>query len=68
MGSTNRFAVGKAEGKRLLGRPRLTMEDQIKINQKVLYNGVGYILLAQNWHELQAFVKRVQKLQVLSEI
>jgi hypothetical protein len=65
MGNTNRFADGKAEGNRPLGRPRHILEDQVKINQIVLYNGVDYILLAQNMGELQAFVKGVQKLQVM---
>jgi thiamine monophosphate kinase len=64
MGNTNRFSVGKAEGKRPLGRPRYKLEDQIKINQNVGYSVVGYILLAQNRGELQVFLKRVRKLQV----
>jgi len=66
MGSTNRFAVGKAEGKRPLGKNlgRHKLKDKIKINQKVGYKVVGYILLAQRRDKLQAAVKRVQKLQV----
>jgi hypothetical protein len=64
MGSTNTFAVGKAKGKRPLGKPRHTLKDKIKINQKVVYKCVGYILLARNRGEMQAAVKRVQKLQV----
>jgi hypothetical protein len=48
MGNANRFAVGKAEGKRPLGRARYKLEDEIKINQKVRYKDTGYILLAQN--------------------
>lgn len=65
MGSTNRFAVGKTEGKRPLGRPRYKLEDQIKINQNVGYSIVSYILLAQNRGELQAVLKGVRKIQVL---
>jgi len=64
MGSTKSFAGGKAEGKRQLGRPGYKLEDQIKINQKVGYKAVGYILVAQNRGELQAIVKKVHKLQV----
>jgi hypothetical protein len=41
MGSTNRFAVGKAEGKRPLGRPGHKLEDKFKINLKVGYKVVG---------------------------
>jgi hypothetical protein len=40
------------------------LKDEIKINQKVGYKFVGYILLAQSRDKLQAAVKRVQKLQV----
>jgi len=64
MGSTNKSVVGKVEGKRPLGKPRHKLVDQIKINQKVGYKGVGYILLAQNRGELQAVVMGIQKLQV----
>lgn len=68
MGSANRFAVGKTEGKMPLGRLRHELKGKIKINQKVGYKRVGYILLAQNRGELQAVVKRVQEPQVLQEI
>jgi len=68
MRSTNRFAVGKIEEKRPLGRTRHKLKDKIKINEKVGYKVLGYILLAQKRGELQAVVKWVKKLQVPWEI
>jgi hypothetical protein len=40
--------VGKPEGKRPLGRPRLRWEDNIKMDlQEVRYGGMDWLQLAQ---------------------
>jgi hypothetical protein len=44
-----RFLVGKLEGKRPLGRPRLRWENNIKMDiKKVVCGAVDWIELAQN--------------------
>jgi len=44
-----RVLVGKPEGKRPLGRPKLRWEDNIKINLKeVGYGGMDWLELAQD--------------------
>jgi hypothetical protein len=44
-----RVLVGKPEGKRPLGRPRLRWEDNIKMDlQEVGYGGMDWIELAQD--------------------
>jgi len=44
-----RVLVGKPEGKRPLGRPRLRWEDDIKMNlEEVGWGGMDWIELAQN--------------------
>jgi len=48
-GGTYRVFVGKPKGKRLLGRPRLRREDNIKMDlQEVGWGGVDWIDLVQD--------------------
>jgi hypothetical protein len=43
--------VGKLEGKRALGRLRRRWKDNIKTNlQKLVYGGMDWIELAQDWN------------------
>ena len=57
--------VGKPEGKRPLGRPRLRWEDSIKIDfQEVGYGGKDWIELAQNRDRWRALVNAVMNLGV----
>ena len=45
----NRILVGKSEGKRPLGRPRLRWEDNIKMDlQEIARVGMDWINLAQD--------------------
>ena len=45
----NRVLVGKPEGRRSLGRPRLRLEDNIKMDhQEVGYGSVDWIKLAED--------------------
>jgi hypothetical protein len=45
-----RVLVGKSEGKRSLGRPRHTRENNIKMDlQERGGGGMGWIEVAQNW-------------------
>jgi hypothetical protein len=49
--------VGKPEGKRPLGTPRLRWDDNIKMDlQEVGCGGVDWIELAQGWDRWRAFV------------
>jgi hypothetical protein len=57
--------VGKPEGKRSLGRPRLRWEDNIKIDlQKVGCGAMNWIELAQDRDRWWAVVNAVMKIQV----
>jgi hypothetical protein len=57
--------VGKPEGKRPLGRPRLIWEDNIKMDlQEVGCGGVDWIELAQDRYRWRALVNAVRKLRV----
>jgi hypothetical protein len=50
----------KPEGRRILGRPRLRWEDNIKIDlQEVEYGGMDWIDLAQDRDRWQAVVNAV---------
>ena len=52
--------MGKSEGKRPLGRPRVGCEENIKMGlQEVGCGGMDWIDLAQNWDRRQALVKTV---------
>jgi hypothetical protein len=57
--------VGKAEGKRPLGRPRYRWVDNVKIDfGEIGWDGVDWIGLAQNSNRWRAFVNAVMILWV----
>jgi hypothetical protein len=57
--------VGKPEGNRQLGRPRRRWEDNIKIDrQEVGYEGMDWIVLAQDRDRWRALVNVVMILRV----
>jgi hypothetical protein len=61
----HRVLVGKPEGKRPLGRPRLRWEDNIKMDlQEVGGSGGDWIELAQDRDRWRALVSTVRNLQV----
>ena len=60
-----RVLVGKPEGKRPLGRPRLRWEDNIKADlQKVGREGMDWIDLVQERDRWRAFLNAVLNLRV----
>jgi hypothetical protein len=60
-----RDLVGKHEGKRPLGRPRLRWEDNIKTDlQEVGCGGMDWIELAQNRDRWRTLVNAVMNLRV----
>jgi len=60
-----RVLVGKLEGRRPLGRPRLRWEDNIKMDlQRVGYGGMDWIELAQDRDRWRALVNVVMNLRV----
>jgi hypothetical protein len=62
-----RVLVGKPEGKRPLGRPRLRWEDGIKMDlEEIGWGGVEWIYLAQDRDRWRAFVNAVMNLRVLA--
>jgi hypothetical protein len=64
-GRGDRVLVVTPEGKRPLGRPRRSWQDNIKIDlQEVGYGGVDWIELAQDRDRWRAFVNAVIKLRV----
>ena len=59
-----RVLVGKHEGKRPLGRPRLRWEDNIKMDlQEVGCGGLDWIDLAQDRDRWRALVNAVMNLR-----
>jgi hypothetical protein len=68
MGETRnayRILVGKPEGKKPLGRPRLRWVDNIKIDlREIGWDGVDWINLAQDSDKWRALVNTVMNLRV----
>ena len=62
--SVHRVLVGKPEGKRPLGRPRLRWEDNIKMDLREVGGGGDWMELAQNRDRWRAFVNTVMNLRV----
>jgi len=64
-GRGDRVLVVTSEGKRPLGRPRCSWQDNIKIDlQEVGCGGVDWIELAQDKGRWRAFVNAVMNLRV----
>jgi len=60
-----RVLVGKPDGRRPLGRPRRTWEDNIKMDlQEVECGGMGWIELAQDRNRCRTLVNAVTNLRV----
>jgi len=59
-----RSLVGKHEGKRPLGRPRIRWEDNIKMDLQEVGGGGDWIELAQDRDRLRAFVNMVMNFLV----
>jgi len=60
-----RVLVGKTEGKRLLRRPRLRWQDNIKMDlQEVGWRDMDWIYLAQDRYSWRDVVNAVMKLRV----
>jgi hypothetical protein len=58
--------VGKPEGKRPLGRPRRRWVDNIKIDHREIgWDGMDWIVLAQDRDQWRALVNTVMNLQVV---
>jgi hypothetical protein len=60
-----RALVGKPEGRRPLGRPRLGWEDNIKIDRELSLEVMDWIDLAQDRDRWQAVVNAVMNLRYL---
>jgi hypothetical protein len=62
---TYRVLVGRPEGKRPLGRPRLRWEDNIKMGlREIGIDGANWIRLAQDRVQWRALVNTVMNLRV----
>jgi hypothetical protein len=60
-----RILVGKPEGRRPVGRPRLMWVGNIKMNlREIGWDGVDWIDLAQNRDQWRALVNTVMNLRV----
>jgi hypothetical protein len=60
-----RILVGKAEGKRPLGRPRRRWVDNIKMDfREIGWDGIDWLNLAQDWDQWRALVNTVMNLRV----
>ena len=62
--AVHRVLVGKPEGKRLLGRPRRTWEDNIKMDLREVGGGGDWMELAQDRDRWRALVNKVMNLRV----
>jgi hypothetical protein len=61
-----RVLIGRAEGKRPLGRPRRWWEDNIKMDLREMWiEGANWIRLAQGRVQWRAFLSMVMNLRVL---
>ena len=61
----HRVLVGKPEGTRPMGRPRLRWEDNIKIDLQEVGGGCGdWMELAQDWDRWKAIVGTVRNIRV----
>ena len=60
----HRVLVGKPEGKRLLGRPRRTWKDNIKIDLREVGGGGDWMELAQDRDRWRALVNTVMNFWV----
>jgi hypothetical protein len=61
----HRVLVKRSEGKGLLGRPKLTWEDNIEMEfQEVKWGGEDWIDLAQNRDSWRALVNAIMNLRV----
>jgi hypothetical protein len=57
--------VGKPEGKRPLGRPRRRWVDNIKMDlREIGWDGMGWIVLAQDRDQWRALVNAIMDLRV----
>jgi hypothetical protein len=63
--SSHRILVGKPDGKRLIGRPRSTWADNIKMDlREIGWDGVDWIDVAQDKDQWRALLKTVMNLWV----
>jgi len=60
----HRVLVGKPEGKRPLGRPRLMWEDNIKMDLREVGGGGDWMMLAQNRDRWRTLVNTVMNFRV----
>ena len=60
----HRVLVGKPEGKRPLGRPRRSWEDNIKMDLREVGEGEDWMELAQDRDRWRALVNKVMNLRV----
>jgi hypothetical protein len=59
--------MGKSEGKRPLGRPRLRWVDKIKMDlREIRWGGMGWIDVAQDRDQWRALVNTIMNLRVPS--
>jgi hypothetical protein len=57
--------VGKPEGRRPLGRPRRRWEANIKMDlREIVWGGMDWIDLAQDWNQWRALANTVMNLRV----
>jgi hypothetical protein len=63
--SAYRISVGKLEGKRPLGRPRLMWADNIKMDlREIGWDGVDWINMAQDRDQWRALLNTVLNIRV----
>jgi hypothetical protein len=63
--NAHRILVGKPEGKRPLGRPKRTWEDNIKMDlREIGWGGMDWIDLAHDGDQWRALVNTVMNLRV----